>query len=74
MKNEIAIVATIKGSCLCLNKCGVVIWRLKFDSPIFGSPVELKNEFVLPDVLGNVHCLNFEGVEVMTDLNLTICI
>lgn len=58
------IIATIKGCCLCLNRCGNIIWEINLGCPLFGSPTELSNGFVIPDVLGTVHCINFSGQKV----------
>lgn len=72
LNEEIIIVVTIKGCCFCINHFAVIIWQIDLGRPVFGSPTKLSNKFLVPDVLGTIHCLNFQGEKVLNLLYINI--
>lgn len=66
------IVCTLDGSIGKINiDTGQIIWIHKFDSPIFSTPkyINQLNVIIIAEVIGIVHCMDTNGMEVIYKIN-----
>ncbi|KAF1743232.1 hypothetical protein MXB_1123 [Myxobolus squamalis] len=65
ISKKIIYVATGGGTVAAISSLGVIIWRIKLESPIFSSLIHFDNSLIVAEVVGTIHLLDdTQGAEI----------